>query len=211
MKTSSVAPLFLGLWSLGSPCAEALQMAVKEPRSGTTFKISKFDDGRNTPYRVYFWDDALRGSSYRFDDAGDLACIRVGREVYYDIQKNGAAGGSTNTSFARKDVGGRMLFGEGEAGERGGHAHLSQYAEADGTKGSRHRRLDDCTDCEVAWNAVCDTGLPEVCGMVGHPSLGDAGISSLGKMCSGFGSLCSSLSADAACDGQCLDGMAVFG
>lgn len=206
MKTSPVICLFLGLWSFGSFRTEALQITVKEPRSGTTFKVSKLDDVRNTPYRVYFWDDTLRGSSYRFDEAGDLAYLRVDREVYYDIEKNDGAAEGYNASFGKKDVGGRrMLVGEGGA-EEDGYAHLSQDAETDGAQAGRRRRLDDCTDCEVAWNAVCDTGLPVVCGMVGHPSLGDAGASSLGKMCSGFGSLCSSLSADSACGGLCLDG-----
>lgn len=207
MKTSSVAPLFLGVWSPGLFFTGALQIVVKEPRSGTTFKVSKFDDGRSTPYRVYFWDDSLRGSSYRFDMAGDLAYIRVGTEVYYDIEQNGTAEGST-TSFASKDAGGRMLVGEGEGeGEEDSYVYLSQDAETDGARVDRLRRLNDCSDCAVAWSAVCDTGLPGVCGMVGLPSLGDAGASSLEKMCSSFGSLCSSLSTDAACDGQCLDGV----
>lgn len=61
---------------------------LKIPENGYTFRVSRFDDGRKTPYRIYFWNEALTGSSYRFDGNGDLVYFKAGSEVYYDVFKN---------------------------------------------------------------------------------------------------------------------------
>lgn len=70
-----------------------------------------------------------------------------------------------------------------------------------------HRKLYDCADCEEAWDAVCDEGVPTVCDLVdyGSPFRGVAS-TSVEIICQTFRKACSALGASEACAGQCGGG-----
>lgn len=67
-----------------------------------------------------------------------------------------------------------------------------------------NRRLYSCDDCEGAWNAVCDEGVPSVCNLVGYGSpLSSEAAASIEIVCRVFGAACSTYGELAACEGQC--------
>ena len=67
----------------------------------------------------------------------------------------------------------------------------------------RRLRFDDCTDCEQAFDAVCDAA-PSVCDLVdfGYPFTATAA-ASIDTVCGTFESACSRLEASVACQDQC--------
>lgn len=75
LPTSTVAAL-LGQLSALAMVAQAAQKKIEIPAAGYTFKLSLFDDGRTTPYRVFFADEYLTGSSYRLSAEGTLSTSR---------------------------------------------------------------------------------------------------------------------------------------
>ena len=69
----------------------------------------------------------------------------------------------------------------------------------------RRLRFDDCTDCEEAFDTVCDAAL-SVCDLedFGYPFTATAA-ASIDTACGTFGSACSRLEASVACQDQCTE------
>lgn len=74
-------PIVLGLLPDPEQAAYANQQHSIKVGGHHTFKLSSFDDGRSTPYRVSFWDDSITGSSYRFGEDGNLVYFKAGSKI----------------------------------------------------------------------------------------------------------------------------------
>lgn len=160
---------------------------MKFRENGSTFRVTRFDDGRDTPYRIFFWNEALTGSSYRFDGNGDLVYFKAGSEVYYDVVKNDSDG---TIEFSRK-------------------AERSSEREAH-DDGPMHdfREEFSCDQCSEALSAVCgagtghEGGLYEFCDAVDVSALGSDGADSVEILCDNYGNACAKATAlcGAVCD-----------
>lgn len=170
---------------------------LKIPENGYTFRVSRFDDGRKTPYRIYFWNEALTGSSYRFDGNGDLVYFKAGSEVYYDVFKNDI---HEAIEFSRKPE------------SDGGKKRDDDYEfHDDASKGDNHmqpfREEFSCNQCSEALSAVCGAGsghiggLHKFCDAVDLSALGDDGAGSVRILCENSDNACTK--AIAACDSVC--------
>lgn len=142
-----------------SDTAEAIQQKVEIEEEGVKFSLSRFTDGRSTPYRISFRDEHLGGSSYRLSAEGHVEYFKAGSEVYYDrmemddesltyLMKTKTRERSTTVSHSEEDL-----------------------------------PASGCAECTLAWEAVCGTGLPMFCNKVQRPSLGDDGAESVEILC----------------------------
>lgn len=182
MKFSIIMPIVLGL--LPDPRQGAHARAqISTKQGGHKFKLSGFDDGRPTRFRVSFWDDSLTGSSYRFDEHGYLRYFKAGSKVYYDVH-NGYSSGSV--AFSVKD--------ESKADKLAGEVH-------DGL----HEPFT-CRQCADMLSGVCSSnGLPGFCDNVDMPSLGtDDGVASVSILCNSAIDICAN--AVSACESLCASG-----
>ncbi|CAM9835143.1 unnamed protein product [Scytosiphon promiscuus] len=155
MKTSSIttaAWALLGLLSGPALSAKATQQQAKIQEGGYTFKVSRYNDGRTRPYRVFFWDDHLTGSSYRLDADGHVRYFKAGSEVYYDRVDMG----DYSAAFRKKREGKKMPP-PGKAPDDEDLPGLN------------------CDECSTALAAVCDSGLPKFCNAVEESILGSDG------------------------------------
>eukprot|EP00903_Cladosiphon_okamuranus_P014053 g13063.t1 len=159
-----------------APTMHYQQMKVSE--NGNTFKVSRFADGRSTPYRIYFWNEALTGSSYRFDGNGDLVYFKAGSEIYYDISQNGSDGA---IEFSRK------------AESHGGKMYNDDKAEY-----SAKNSFEEfsCNQCVEAIYLVCGItsneygGLWKFCQAIDTSVLGSDGADSVNILCNNAHSTC---------------------
>ena len=164
--------------------------AAKETMTVTeddiTFTVGRFDDGRSKPYVINFDNDG-DSSKYTFNTDGFVTNIKVGTERYRVVYR-------TNGDLRRvrrTDSGARLLETEG-------------IEEVDEDGMFERRRLYACNDCEDAWDAVCDEGVPSVCSIVGYGSpLTDAATASMETLCESFGNACSQSGGAEACVDQC--------
>lgn len=182
MKTSTITTTawsLLGLLSGPTLAAKAPQQQAKIQEGGYTFKVSRYDDDRARPYRVFFWDDHLTGSSYRLDADGHVRYFKAGAEVYYDRAEKG----DYSLTFKKKLEGHRM----GPDGKGPGDDE-----ELPGL---------NCDDCSVALEAVCDSGLPAFCKAIKKSMLGHDGKKSVDVLCANHKGACAK--AKAACEGVC--------
>ncbi|CAM9354990.1 unnamed protein product, partial [Hapterophycus canaliculatus] len=181
MKPSTIttaAWTLLGFLSGPALVAKATQQQAKIQEGGYVFKVSRYDDDRTRPYRLFFWDDHLTGSSYRLDADGHVRYFKAGSEVYYDRVEMG----DYSLTFKKKREGSKMTST---------------------TKGPDDEELPglSCGDCSVALTAVCDSGLPTFCKAVEESILGSHGKKSVEILCGNHKGACAK--AKAACEGVC--------
>lgn len=179
--------------------AAGLTTAVQDPRQqlvvregGFTFKLSASDDDRSTPYRVFFWDESLAGSSYRFTTDGRLTYFKAGREIYYDRVETDDGSFRFRGTKAR-GAGGSLAVDKEEDGLRA--------EKADETAVATHFKCMQCTDTV---EAICDVGLPGLCDTMDRSTLGRDGASSVQIMCANFQAACRS--ARHQCGDVCSEG-----
>lgn len=173
MKAFTTASALLGLLPSPAMATEAVKSQAELSVGGVTFKLSRFHDGRVTPYRLYFWDEEITGSSYRFGRGGHLEYFKAGSEVYYDRMETDD---------------GKLTFKSKEAVESRDRAEKDD-------KMVMHQELPDCTDCTADLAAVCDLGLPMFCDQMEWSSLDHDGAYSAEIVCKAYESLCDILHA----------------
>lgn len=159
MKACTTAPI-LGLlavpaWARMAAVKESLEIEEK----GVNFQISRFTDGRSTPYRIYFGDKHLSGSSYRLSQRGHVEYFKAGSEVYYDRMEMD----DESLTYLMKTK------TRARSPETGAH-HLEQD-------------LPGCDECTMTWDVVCEVGLPMFCDKIRRHSLSDDGADSVEMMC----------------------------
>lgn len=188
------ALLLLGLSSGPAVFTEARER-VTVRADGIRFFVSRYE-GRTKPYGVRFSTSATGLADFRFKEDGKVDYIRVDTEKY--VVRYRVSNGRLR-KVIRKDSGARMLEGEED---------LEDYMEdaEEGAADLGHRSLYACGDCEDKWNAVCGEGIRTVCDLIDHPSLGTKGVAAVDVMCNSFASACESESAEAVCEGECIDG-----
>ena len=164
----------------------AAKESMTVAQDGITFTVIRSDDGRSKPYIVKFAEDGV-SSKYTFKSDGSVANIKVGTEKYKVLYKSNG----NLKRVKRWDSGVRMLQTED-----------MEDIEEDGM--FEHRRLYACHDCEEAWDAVCDIGVPSVCSIVGYGSpLTGAATASMETFCESFGAACALYNGAEACADQC--------
>lgn len=181
LTTTSV----LGLLSASALARTHVPTPVQETleieEGGVTFRVSRFTDGRSTPYRVYFWDEHLAGSSYRLSPEGRVEYFKTGDEVYYNRMEMD----DESLTYLMKEKRDRPT-------KKGDH-----YPEVTlPTRG--------CNECKLVYDAVCGMGLPMFCDRVRRHSLGDDGADSVDILCDHLEGACAT--AEGYCDLVCRDG-----
>lgn len=182
---------FLALCGLAATVsvAEAGKDRIKFDYGGITFKVDRYDDGRNKPYMVSFKDDMV-SSSYTFDEYGIVVEFEVGGEEYKVKYKN-----TGELKKVKRTTGTRTLAedGDGQSDEYG-----------DGTTVVSHRRLYYCEDCQETWEILKYVGVYTVCDLVGYgsPILSSAA-TSINTLCNTFGEATYTLSAYSVCYDEC--------
>lgn len=211
---ATTACLVLGLlWSRTVHVVEAVDR-IKVTEDGTLFKINAHDPAERprAPYIIQFDRSGIGRSTYRFDSDLRVWFVQADTERY--ALRYRARDGMLR-KVIRKDSGGRMLLNEEEDHEifedEADHdfedAAVYNFEEADGeiiAFNGHHRRLYDCPDCEFDWDEVCDKGIPTVCNLEGNDAFDVLASASITVLCEALGTACSNLSADEACDGQCV-------
>eukprot|EP00752_Nemacystus_decipiens_P006195 g5590.t1 len=180
MKASATTSVLLGLLSRSAVATEPVKAQAEIPVGDVTFRVSRFTDGRSTPYRIYFWDKHITGSSYRFGQDGHLEYFKAGDEVYYDRTE--------------KDNG--LLTYSHKGAKDSGRSHEDKMPMMD-------QGVFTCDDCVADLAAVCEAGLPAFCDNVDETRLGQAGAYSVGVLCHSAGALCSTL--QDGCDAICIN------
>ena len=178
-KASAASCVLLGL--LSASCArtmepEPIKAQVEVDLGGVTFKASRFTDGRSTPYRIYFWDEHITGSSYRLSAEGHVVYFKAGDEVYHDRMEH---------------PDGAIEFAFDAAKNGGGHREKTPIDEG----------LFSCEDCTADLAAVCAVGLPDFCSNIKRHTLGYAGDYSVEILCSSYETLCFAM--QEGCDTLC--------
>lgn len=186
LRTTTVAVL-LGQLSALAAVAQAAQKMIEIPAGGYTFKLSLFDDGRTTPYRVFFADEYLTGSSYRLSADGHVQYFKAGAELYFDrtVQDD------HSITFSKKPSEGRK-HGKGRGGPHDDYHYPSSEEPF-------------CTQCTEAIASICYSGLPEFCTMVDQSNFGYDGLQSMRVVCHNYGEVCTIVE-DAChylCGGKC--------
>ncbi|CAB1098072.1 unnamed protein product [Ectocarpus sp. CCAP 1310/34] len=171
LHTTTVGVLLGQLSSLAT-VAQAAQKKIEIPAGGYTFKLSLFDDGRTTPYRVFFADEYLTGSSYRLSADGHVQYFKAGAELYFDrmVQDDNSITFSKKPSESRK-------HGKGRPEPHDDYDFSSSEA-------------NFCTECTEAITATCYSGLPEFCTMVDRSILGNDGLQSMRALCHNYKEVC---------------------
>ena len=188
---SSLAVFTIAAASLASSSEGTMaahqQLQIRD--GGFTFKVSRYN-GRKTPYRVYFWDKALSGSSYRFDEGGKLVYFKAGSEVYSKVSIDPAGGG---IEFSR------TTESRGGKNDEDDHYPGTGYAWEDFS----------CAQCSSLQN-VCGSegsesgGLSEFCHAVNPAALGSDGTASVKILCDHRVHMCAKVAT--ACDSKCDTG-----
>ena len=165
-----------------APCFGVHHQQMKVQENDHTFKVTRFEGGRNTPFRIYFWNEALTGSSYRFSVNGDIMYFKAGSEVYYDVSHGGGDG---PIEFRKK----------AESGG-GGKPHGDDYHNADDPVEDSRQEFG-CYQCIEAVSAVCGDGwehpggLFKFCDTVDTSALGSDGALSVEILCGSAHNTCS--------------------
>lgn len=63
------------------PVTNAARESMTVEADGINFKVQRYDDDRNLPYRLVFWNGGMR-SIYNFYSSGSVRLIRPGSEAY---------------------------------------------------------------------------------------------------------------------------------
>jgi len=167
----------------------AHQLKIRE--EDYSFKVSRFEDERKTPYRIFFFDHhALTGSSYRFNDSGNLVYFKAGSEVYDEVSVTPAGGG---IEFSAKE----RLRGRNKKDDDGYHLKTDYIWED-----------FSCHQCLRADHDLCGPeggelgGLTEFCNAVELSDLGSEGADSVEILCNRRVNTCAKLakSCDLKCD-----------
>lgn len=194
MKPSTSAAIVLGgLLSTPATMTSASQanQQIEVTEGAVTFRVSRFGDGRTTPYRIYFWDKGLTGSSYRFDEDGHVVYFKAGSKVYHDRTEmdDGSLYFMSKREMMKKHKG------------HGGEMDDSSSSSSD----DEEEEFDtyDCAQCTTALSAVCDSGLPEFCDGLDPHCLHRDGYSSVSTLCTNYESACAT--AVGACDAVCAN------
>lgn len=181
MKASAIASVLLGL--LSSPVAtaeEPLQFKIPSQDDQYVFTLSKFMDGRSKPYRVYFWDDELTGSSYRLDLDGDVVYFKAGSEVYFNMKK--AKDGSMTYKMKEEE----KMQKTREAGSRQLQVSKDMEMTEDITEdmvSEEDDRKAQCAECEDDQEIV-GPAMDKFCEYLDYDSLGPDGQTSVKILCS---------------------------
>lgn len=155
------------------------QMRIKE--NGYLFKVTRFEGGLNAPYRIYFWNDDLTGSTYRFDGNGDLVYFKAGSEIYHNI--------------VHDDVHGTIEFSRKAESGGGGKTYDDDHKAGDPPMQDSREEFN-CYQCWEALSAVCGAvfghvgGLERLCGAVDRYTLGSDGADSVGILCDNWSGTC---------------------
>lgn len=164
--------------------ASRVNQQIEVTEGGVTFRVSRFGDGRTTPYRIYFWDNALTGSSYRFDEDGHVMYFKAGSKVYFDRTE--------------RDDGSLHFMSKREMNHKG-HGKMDSSFSSDDEEFTTF----DCAQCTTALSAVCDSGLPEFCDGLDPHCLHRDGYSSVRTVCINYESACAT--AFGACAAVCAN------
>lgn len=206
MKYSAAATAFLlGLLAGTVVVTDAGWDQIQIDDDGITFKVRRYDDGRTTPYRLIFSDGDT--SLYRIRYDGRVTYFKAGSEKYnVKYRRNGNI-----RKVIRKDNGARTLLADDLSEDFvETEGRLDEGISAEGASPTEHRHLTyACEDCEEAWDVVCGPALSYICELVGNEIFGTVGSQSIDTACDQFGSLCGSLSAGEACDGECVEGQTI--
>lgn len=194
-SASAAISLLLGLLAGTTEVDARDDFLVEE--DGIVFDVRRFDDGRSRPYHLQFSLDDIDVVKYTFSDEGRIMWVKADTEKYAVKYKS-------NGSFkkiVRRDSGARMLLGD----ERAEEAEFDQE-DIDEEHGVTfdHRRLYPCADCGETWNILCDGGVQSICDVVGNDVFGAKGGESVSIACETLGSACARLSANEACEDQCI-------
>jgi len=172
-----------------SDCVMSAYQQLEIREGGYTFRVSRMTDGRETPYRIYFWDKALTGSSYRLSGDGNLVYFTAGSWVYSKIS---VADTGVSVAFSRKTG--------SQADKENGEQGRADYPWTDFS----------CVQCSVALKDVCDLDgiqrgrLAQFCSAVDLPALGSDGADSVKILCDRRVNTCAK--AHAACNLICASG-----
>lgn len=147
------------------------------------FKITYFGDGRTTPYRMYFWEKSLTGSSFRFDEDGDVVYFKAGSKVYHDRKE-------------MKD--GSVAFMSKPEMKNKGHSKADDSPMDDEVFANF-----DCDKCTAALSTVCESGLPAFCDKLDPQCLHRDGYSSVSILCNNFRRACTTWAVD--CEDVCTE------
>lgn len=169
----------LSIPTLGRAHVPAVKETLEIEQGDVTFKVSRFTDGRSTPYRIYFWDEHLTGSSYRLSPEGHVEYFKAGDEVYYDRME---MDDESLTYLMKTKTRDRSTKSVG---------HYSE--EPLPTSG--------CHECKMVYDAVCGSGLPMFCDKVRRYSLGADGADSVEILCGSLEGAC--ITAKAYCGTVC--------
>ena len=180
MKNPIIKPLLLGL-ALGAAQIVRAHWQFETNEGGHKLRFTAFDDARNAPYRIYFWDESLTGSSFRFDDMGSLVYFKAGSSIHHDAVRNEHG----TIEFSVKH--------ESDAGKTTAPAIPEDHRDESAT----------CPQCSEALYHVCDYGLPAFCQDVA-PLDADEGRRSVKILCDNYAAACAAAITD--CDSTCASG-----
>lgn len=172
MKPSTTARVLLGLLSASvMMITSQAHQQCEVTEQGTSFRVSHFDDGRTTPYRVYFWNKSLTGSSYRFEEDGGVPFFKAGSRTYFDPYE-------TTT--------GKLKYLSKREHHKNAHQSNNEFD------------AFDCAQCTAAVSAICDSGLPPFCDGLDPECLQKDGTKSVGILCDNYMGVCTTLAAKCA-------------
>lgn len=167
----------------------ARQLKIREDEY--TFKVSRFEDEKKAPYRIFFFDHhSLTASSYSFNDSGSLVHFKAGSEVYNEVSVSPGGGKIEFSPQAR------LLRGRNKKDDDGSRLMMDYYWED-----------FSCHQCLRADHNLCGPGggefggLTEFCNAVDLSDLGGEGADSVDILCDRRVSTCAKLAK--ACDLKC--------
>lgn len=182
MNISTVAKVWLFglLTSIALIVTEAAfnQITVKD--DGVIFRVRRFDDAREKLYRLVIKTDIISIFVIKF--GGRVASFMAGPENFL-------------VEFSADD---------GNLADVVPIPHGDPMNLSDPTVPLDYA----CNDCEEAWNDVCLSAETFICALVGHPIFTTTDSQdTLNIACNQFVMLCERLNAEAACSGNCVEGM----
>lgn len=147
-------------------------------------RLTAFGDARKSPYRVYFWDEYLTGSSYRFDDLGRLLYFAAGSYIYTPVHN---VDGTMDFSAKYKPDGMKT-----PSKSETPHDHYDES--------------DACPQCSKAMYHLCGYGLPEFCDNIALSGLEaeEEGRVSANILCNNYITACAA--ATVTCGSVCAKG-----
>lgn len=165
---------------------------------GWDFDVTHFSDGRTRPYTIEFVSNEVE-HGFLFRGDGSLQIMHSGLEAYRVMRGNDGILGVARMSSRNRDV---LLGGDHHSTDGVGMYDERQY---------KHHSGFACEDCGAVWKTVCESrmesGVGSICALdVYFDVIGKQGQDGIVTMCDIFGDACDTMTAEAACYGQCQPG-----